>query len=193
MNLVLASSIPGRLRLRAAALRHEPVLSRACEVLQAHPGVVSVQANARAGSLLLHYDPALLPWRQAENRLAAVAWAAVAPQDAQTPKASETSEAPKAPKAPRRTRSAAAARPSPARASVPAAPAAPAAPASAQERHRAICHQANRWAKRGMLMSLGASLALAATGAKSGHAVLGGVFVLLLGVHLTVHRRHLLK
>ena len=184
MNLVLASSIPGRLRLRAAALRHGPALSRACEVLQAHPGVVSVQANARAGSLLLHYDPASLPWRQAENRLAAVAWAAVAPQDVQTPKA---------PKAPRRTRSAAAARPSPARASVPAAPAAPAAPASAQERHRAICHQANRWAKRGMLMSLGASLALAATGAKSGHAVLGGVFVLLLGVHLTVHRRHLLK
>ena len=188
MNLVLASSIPGRLRLRAAALRHAPALSRACEALQAHPGVVSVQANARAGSLLLHYDPALLPWRQAENRLAAVAWAAVAPQDAQTPKASEASEAPKAPKAPRRTRSAAAARPLPARASVPAAPA-----ASAQERHRAICHQANRWAKRGMLMSLGASLALAATGAKSGHAVLGGVFVLLLGVHLTVHRRHLLK
>ena len=181
MNLVLASSIPGRLRLRAAALRHGPALSRACEALQAHPGVVSVQANARAGSLLLHYDPALLPWQQAENRLAAVAWAAVAP-DAQTPKA------PKALKAPRRTRSAAAARPLPARASVPAAPA-----ASAQERHRAICHQANRWAKRGMLMSLGASLALAATGAKSGHAVLGGVFVLLLGVHLTVHRRHLLK
>ena len=188
MNLILASSIPGRLRLRAAALRHGPALSRACEALQAHPGVVSVQANARAGSLLLHYDPALLPWRQAENRLAAVAWAAVAPQDAQTPKASE---APEAPKAPRRTRCAAADRPLPARASVPAAPAAPAA--SAQERHRAICHQANRWAKRGMLMSLGASLALAATGAKSGHAVLGGVFVLLLGVHLTVHRRHLLK
>ena len=188
MNLVLASSIPGRLRLRAAALRHAPALSRACEALQAHPGVVSVQANARAGSLLLHYAPALLPWRQAENRLAAVAWAAVAPQDAQTPKASEAPKAPKAPKAPHRTRSAAAARPLPARASVPAAPA-----ALAQERHRAICHQANRWAKRGMLMSLGASLALAATGAKSGHAVLGGVFVLLLGVHLTVHRRHLLK
>ena len=185
MNLVLASSIPGRLRLRAAALRHEPALSRACEALQAHPGVVSVQANARAGSLLLHYDPALLPWRQAENRLAAVAWAAVAPQDAQTPKASE---APKAPKAPRRTRSAAAAPPLPAPARVPAAPA-----ASAQDRPPANCPQANRWAKRGMLMSLGASLALAATGAKSGHAVLGGVFVLLLGVHLTVHRRHLLK
>ena len=59
--------------------------------------MVSVQANARAGSLLLHYDPALLPWQQAENRLAAVAWAAVAPQDAQTPKASEAPKAPKAP------------------------------------------------------------------------------------------------
>ena len=39
----------------------------------------------------------------------------------------------------------------------------------------------------------GASLALAATGAKRGHAALGGVFVLLLGVHLAVHRHRLLK
>lgn len=51
----------------------------------------------------------------------------------------------------------------------------------------------NRAAKYGMLASLGASLALAAAGNKRWHAATGLVFVACLGVHLGVHRRHLLR
>lgn len=51
----------------------------------------------------------------------------------------------------------------------------------------------NRAAKIGMLGSLGASLALAATGNKRLHAATGMVFVACLGVHLATHRRNLLR
>ena len=51
----------------------------------------------------------------------------------------------------------------------------------------------NRLAKRGMLLGLGASLALAALGNKRWHAATGLVFVGCLAAHLTVHRRHLLR
>ncbi|MFZ2854961.1 MAG: HMA2 domain-containing protein [Rhodocyclaceae bacterium] len=51
----------------------------------------------------------------------------------------------------------------------------------------------NRAAKAGMLGSLALSLALAAAGNKRWHAATGLVFVACLGVHLTVHRRHLLR
>ena len=59
-------------------------------------------------------------------------------------------------------------------------------------RHK-LRRQANRAAKIGMLGSLGASLALAATGNKRWHAVTGGVFVACLGVHLGLHRKALLR
>ncbi|APR04492.1 HMA2 domain-containing protein [Thauera chlorobenzoica] len=53
--------------------------------------------------------------------------------------------------------------------------------------------QINRYAKVGMLGSLAASLAFAATGHKRWHAATGSLFVAALLVHLTVHRRHLLR
>ncbi len=53
--------------------------------------------------------------------------------------------------------------------------------------------RANRWAKRGMLLSLAATLLLAAAGAKRWHTVGGLLFLHALGVHLWVHRRHVLK
>ncbi|HRD35152.1 MAG TPA: hypothetical protein PLR02_12960 [Rhodocyclaceae bacterium] len=53
--------------------------------------------------------------------------------------------------------------------------------------------QVNRVAKLGMLGSLTASLALAASGQKRWHAVTGAAFVACLGVHLGVHRRNLLR
>lgn len=49
----------------------------------------------------------------------------------------------------------------------------------------------NRYAKRGMAVSLGASLVLAAAGYKRWHILTGGAFVACLAVHLAVHRRHL--
>ncbi len=51
----------------------------------------------------------------------------------------------------------------------------------------------NRAAKYGMLASLGTSLVLAAAGARRWHAATGLVFVACLGVHLGVHRRHILR
>ncbi|MBE7421382.1 MAG: cation transporter [Zoogloeaceae bacterium] len=51
----------------------------------------------------------------------------------------------------------------------------------------------NRAAKYGMLASLGTSLVLAAVGNKRWHAATGLLFVACLGVHLGVHRRHILR
>jgi hypothetical protein len=51
----------------------------------------------------------------------------------------------------------------------------------------------NRYAKVGMLGSLASSLALAATGQKRWHAITGSVFVACLGVHLSTHRKSLLR
>lgn len=59
-------------------------------------------------------------------------------------------------------------------------------------RHR-LRNRVNRAAKLGMLGSLGTSLVLAAAGQKHWHAVAGGVFVACLGVHLAVHRKHILR
>ncbi|ATE61081.1 HMA2 domain-containing protein [Thauera sinica] len=67
-----------------------------------------------------------------------------------------------------------------------------AAPARAPGQ-RSLRVQVNRYAKMGMIGSLATSLALAATGQKRGHAVSGAIFVACLGVHLGVHRRHLLR
>ncbi len=53
--------------------------------------------------------------------------------------------------------------------------------------------QANRWAKRTMLGSLALSMLLAAQGAKRWHTLTGVLFLHALGMHLWVHRRHLLK
>jgi hypothetical protein len=58
---------------------------------------------------------------------------------------------------------------------------------------RSVKMRVNRCAKAGMLGSLATSLALAATGRKRWHAVTGGVFVACLGVHLTTHRKLLLR
>ncbi|MFT3717448.1 HMA2 domain-containing protein [Pseudorhodoferax sp.] len=67
--------------------------------------------------------------------------------------------------------------------------AAPQRPAGA----RSLRMQVNRCAKIGMMGSLATSLALAAAGNKRWHAATGVVFVACLGVHLGVHRRHLLR
>lgn len=67
------------------------------------------------------------------------------------------------------------------------------APLPSSRRPRSVKMQVNRYAKIGMLGSLTTSLALAATGQKRWHAVTGGIFVTCLGVHLTTHRRSILR
>ncbi|HRP98130.1 MAG TPA: hypothetical protein PL143_17980, partial [Rhodocyclaceae bacterium] len=51
----------------------------------------------------------------------------------------------------------------------------------------------NRVARRGMLVSLAASMLLAALGRKRWHTVTGIVFLKFLAMHLWVHRRHLVR
>ena len=65
----------------------------------------------------------------------------------------------------------------------------PAADSGSKSRRRQI----NRLAKAGMLGSLAVSLALVAAGKKRGHAIAGALFLGALGVHLTVHRKSLLR
>lgn len=150
----IASSIPGRLRLRDASLREAARLEKLRATAAGWRGVNSVEANPRVGSLLLHYDAAVLTQGKLETRLmnALGLPAANAPQ-----------------------------------AGAVAMPAAPAAP----EKRRVTRVAVNRQAKRVMLASLAASLALAVAGAKRWHAATGGLFLAALLVHLAVHRRHL--
>lgn len=180
MNLI-ASSLPGRLRLHAPALRRTAPMRRLAADLAGLPGVVSVTDNARAGSLLLHYDAARVARADFE---AAAARAAEKVLGAANPPPAGTAPA-----------------------SVPAAPSygnlpavaqagtAP-SPAPAPPRHLvapSLRVRINRQAKRGMLASLLISLLLAAAGAKRGHVWTGGVFLFALALHLYVHRRHLLR
>ncbi len=51
--------LPGRLRLRLAALRRNPDLAaRLRSSLAALPGLAGVDVNPLTGSVLVHYDPA---------------------------------------------------------------------------------------------------------------------------------------
>lgn len=75
----------------------------------------------------------------------------------------------------------------------PPAPPAPAEPRASGTYRWQRERRWNRAAKWGMLASFPVSLALAAAGSKKLHAVTGGLFSVLLLVHLYVHRRHLIK
>ena len=54
--------VPGRLRLRAAELKTDPAkLEAFCAELGAVPGVRSVTPRRLTGSIVIEYDPAVLP------------------------------------------------------------------------------------------------------------------------------------
>jgi hypothetical protein len=148
----IASSAPGRIRLRHAALRNPVRLARLAEAIGRWAHVHAISPNAPTGSLLVHYDALALEESECVRRC----------EDA-------------------------------VQALAPAASQAVAAPAG-RTRHRGSPRvRANRVAKRGMLVSLATSLLLAALGAKRGHIGAGIVFLHALGVHLWVHRHHLLR
>lgn len=65
--------------------------------------------------------------------------------------------------------------------------------APSPSRKRGPGRELNRLAKVGMVVSFPVSLAFAAAGGKRLHALAGGVFTLLLLIHLAVHRHHLLR
>lgn len=139
----IVSSLPGRIRLRDTVLCQADRIERLRRVLTAMDGVVSVEANLKAGSLVLRYETARVDVETMEAAVDAAADAEFAtplPHRRPTPRV-----------------------------------------------------RINRYAKRGMLGSLSASLVFAAAGRKRWHALTGGLFVASLLVHLAVHRRHVLR
>ncbi|MDR1890080.1 MAG: hypothetical protein LBQ81_12005 [Zoogloeaceae bacterium] len=155
MNPV-ASSIPGRLRVRAPDLRASKTLARLAAQLGALDVSCRVTTNPCCGSLLLCYDATRLTRQTVE----AAVHALFAPEAA----------------------------------SVPASTGAPLREPHGQKLRRHYTRTSlklNRYAKYGMLASLGASLVYAATGATRAHALTGAVFVACLGAHMAVHRHRL--
>ena len=139
----IASSSPGRVRIRDLALRDHHRIEQFEAQLRRIEGIQELQSNPVAGSMVILYDRARLDALELESQIDELVDRVLA-----TPR-------------------------SPAR--------------------RSLRSRANRIAKVGMLGSLGASLALAATGNKRWHALSGGVFVACLGVHITLHRKALLR
>lgn len=149
MNPV-ASSIPGRLRLRAPALRTPETLLHLAAQLSALDASCRVESNPRCGSLLLRYDATHLDQQTAES----AALALFAPKMTPFPEQGERGK-------------------------------------TLRRHDTRTSLKLNRYAKYGMLASLGASLVYAATGATRAHALTGAVFVACLGAHLAVHRHRL--
>lgn len=67
----VASSIPGRIRLRHAALRNPDRLARLQRTIADWPQVRAVTANETAGSLLVRYDAGALDDNDCARRCAA--------------------------------------------------------------------------------------------------------------------------
>lgn len=139
----VASSIPGRIRVRDTALRQPDRLARLHATLQAVDGVHDVESKPATGSVIVHYNAAHFAPEAMETLVEQHVDAELARPRSKFPPSTRM--------------------------------------------------RINRAAKAGMLGSLAVSLALAATGNKRWHAASGLVFVACLGVHLTVHRRHLLR
>lgn len=137
----IISSLPGRIRLRDPALRQADRLERLGAALENLDGILAVEGNLKAGSLVLRYEAA---GRDVEAMEAAVDELADAEFSRPRPGLKPSTRV-----------------------------------------------RLNRYAKRGMAASLGASLVLAAAGYKRWHVLTGGAFVACLAVHLAVHRRHL--
>jgi hypothetical protein len=63
---------PGRLRVRAIALRSGDTAARVLTALEAEPGIVAVSHTPRTGSLLVEYQPGLADSEAILARIAAV-------------------------------------------------------------------------------------------------------------------------
>ncbi|MDR1685237.1 MAG: hypothetical protein LBR82_02145 [Desulfovibrio sp.] len=57
---MIASFIDGRVRIRAEALKQAEIMSMAKSLAQSRQGVLKVEGNVGTGSLLVHYDPAVI-------------------------------------------------------------------------------------------------------------------------------------
>ena len=57
---MITSFIPGRVRLRACALRNPETMQTVLGLAQGTEGIVSITPNLKAGSLLIIYDPEVI-------------------------------------------------------------------------------------------------------------------------------------
>ncbi|HMN81736.1 MAG TPA: hypothetical protein PKA20_17685 [Burkholderiaceae bacterium] len=192
---LIIASIPGRLRLRDPGLRQRLRCEAAAGRLRAIDGVVSVEPNPAAGSVLLRYDVGRCDIAAIEAAAAAVV-AALLPNDGSGRGPSERSsagpgEGPHRQSADR-TPSSRSDRATRRTTDRRIAPLTQAQVAQRLARRRAALRW-NRYAKLAMLVTLPTSIALAAAGAKKLHIVTGGLFTSMLLLHLTTHRRHLLQ
>ena len=73
----IASSIPGRLRLRHPALRDHGRLARLGALVNTWPGIGGVTTNPAAGSLVATYDPTVLSEPESRRRAEAAVAALV--------------------------------------------------------------------------------------------------------------------
>lgn len=189
MNRIV-SALPGRIRVRDPALRTRQTNERLRTITANFDGIRSVEGNSKAGSLLLLYDAMKINRSSMEAQVEAALAAELDSQDQPVFRSSPTPAAP-------RSRIAAGAVSTrgerelpPRRAPEAAVPGDRRGPPFSR---RALARRLNGYAKVGMVASLGASLALAAAGNKRLHIATGGVYLALLGIHMAVHRRHLLK
>lgn len=161
---LIASSLPGRLRLRAPALRQTTARRTLADRLMSLVGALDVVENPRAGSLVLNYDAKRVDATTIERAAVGAARAlGMVPSTGKPPKVV--------------TKQARTSAPSPAKRAV----------------SPSLRVRANRVAKRGMLGSLMVSMALAAAGSRRWHVISAGAFLAFLALHLTVHRRHVLR
>lgn len=163
---LIASSVPGRLRVRHRALCGDPRLDALRAAVARWRGVVGAETNPRAGSLLIRYHTTQLTLTACERRVVA----AVEKLLVTHVRANVRENLKKHTKV-------------------------GAGETAAQRHHHGgtLRVRVNRWAKRSMLASLGGSLALAVAGSKRWHALSGGLFLTALALHLWVHRRHILR
>lgn len=79
----VVSRLPGRLRIRGKLLRDAGRNQALADETSGWPGIRQVQGNPATGSLLIHYDPAILPPDQLEQRL--IGQSAPTPSPSATP------------------------------------------------------------------------------------------------------------
>lgn len=55
------NAFKGHLRVRSPMFRDEPVLREIHSVVKMIPGVLNIEAKVKTGSILIKYDPSVLP------------------------------------------------------------------------------------------------------------------------------------
>lgn len=68
----IASSSPGRIRIRDLALRNRNRIESVQQALEGIDGIHDVAANVAAGSVVLHYDPGTIAPAELERRIDAI-------------------------------------------------------------------------------------------------------------------------